>query len=211
MNVTKAILALAVSALAPQIVWADKNSELKPALASLGKLLTAESFEGELPKDAKTAKGSWQIVEGVLHGEELAEDKHAAVLSYGGPNHNSVVRFSFRLSDDTKGFHFSLNKARGHLFRIIVTPSKLAVSLDKDKRDPTSKPKSLGEAKQDFPQDVWITMQVEMLGDKVVVQTDNGVSVTATHPTLDIEKPNYRFVMRGSSLELDDVQVWEAE
>jgi hypothetical protein len=120
------------------------------------------------------------------------------------------VRYSFKLDENTKGFNFSLNHKGGHLFRVVVAPTKLTINLDKDKKDPNSKAVVLGSAKGDFEQGKWYTMQIEMVGDRVVVQTDNALSVEATHAKLDTDKPNYRFVMRGDSLTIDDLHVWEA-
>ena len=54
-------------------------------------------------------------------------------------------------------------------------------------------------------------MQVEIVGDKVAVQCDNGVKLEVSHPTLAVEKTGYRFVMRGSTLLLDDVNVWDVK
>jgi hypothetical protein len=54
-------------------------------------------------------------------------------------------------------------------------------------------------------------MQVEVVGDRVAVQADNGAKVEVRHPGLDIEKTGYRFVTRGSTLFLDDVNVWEVQ
>jgi hypothetical protein len=42
----------------------------------------------------------------------------------------------------------------------------------------------------------------------VWVKTDNGVDVEGAHPSLDTQKPNYRFVMRDGDLRLDDITVW---
>ena len=50
-----------------------------------------------------------------------------------------------------------------------------------------------------------------MVGDKVVAMTDNGLKVSGQHARLDTDKPNYRFVMKGESLAIDDVKVWSAE
>jgi hypothetical protein len=132
------------------------------------------------------------------------------VLNYQKKNRNSVVRFSFKLDGDTNGFHFSLNHKGGHLFRVVVAPTKLTVNLDKDKKDPKSKSIVLGSAKSAFEQGKWHTMQIEMVGDRVVAQTDNGAIVDASHAKLDTDKPNYRFVMRGATLSIDDLHVWEA-
>ena len=51
-------------------------------------------------------------------------------------------------------------------------------------------------------------MQVEVKGAKVAVQTDNGVKIKGSNPALDVDKTGYRFVMKGESLSLDDVKVW---
>jgi hypothetical protein len=188
---------------------AEKNVSIDPRIGRVETPAFTQSFDSELSKPLAAVKGEWKVVEGVLIGKELEADKHAAVLNFQKLNRNSVVRFSFKLDGDTKGFSFSLNHAKGHLFRVNVTPAALSVNLDKDKKDPNSKAVVLGTAKGKFEQGKWYTMQVEMQGEKVVAQTDNGLSIEAKHASLDTEKPNYRFVMKGDSLSIDDLQIWE--
>jgi hypothetical protein len=50
-----------------------------------------------------------------------------------------------------------------------------------------------------------------MVGDRVVAMTDNGLKVSGQHPRLDTQKPNYRFVMRGGTLSIDDLKIWSAK
>lgn len=190
---------------------AEKNVPLEPRVAKIGSPTLVESFDGDLGKSFQAAKGVWGNADGVLQGQELKADKHAAVLNFQKKNRNSVVRFSFKLDDETKGFHFSLNHKGGHLFRTVVTPTKLTINLDKDKKDPKSKAKVLANSKGNFEQGQWYTMQIEMVGDRVVVQTDNGITAEAQNAKLDTNKPNYRFVMRGKTLSIDDLSVWELE
>ncbi len=187
---------------------AEKNAVIEPKLAKIGSPDFTESFDGELPKSMGGVKGEWKLVDGVLVAKELAADKHAAVMNLQKNNHNSVVRFSFKFDEDTHGLHFSLNYAKGHLFRVVVTPDALSLNLDGDKNDPAFKAMVMGKAKRPFERGQWYTMQVEMLGDRVVAQTDNGATVEASNPKLDTSKPNYRFVMRGNSLAIDDLQIW---
>ncbi len=123
------------------------------------------------------------------------------------PNRDSVLKFSFKL-DGTKTFNLSFNHARGHLFRVVVRDDALVIVKDKDKRDPKSKVEQLSKARVDFLPDRWYTMLVEIQGDKVSVQTDNGADATASDARLDVDKTGYRFVTRGSSLVLDDVKIW---
>ena len=205
----RAALSTLAICLAVTPLLADKNVTIQPKIASVGSPVLTESFDGELPKTFQSAKGEWKVADGTLVAKELAEDKHAAVLNLQKKNRNSVVRFSFKMDDKTNGMHFSLNHKGGHLFRVIVFPNRLAISLDKDKKDPKSKPQVLANEKGDFEQGKWYTMQVEMLGDQVVVQTDNAIVAEAKHPKLDTNKPNYRFIMRKQTLAIDDIHVWE--
>ena len=190
---------------------ADKNVTMSTLITTIGSPIVNESFDSALSETASAVKGEWTVIDGVLVGKELEADKHAAVLNYQKANRNSVVRFSFKLDDQTSGFNFSLNHKGGHLFRVVVSPSKLTVNLDKDKKDPASKAVVLATEKGQFDQGKWYTMQIEMVGDKVAVQTDNGVTAQASHPTLDTDKPNYRFVMADKTLSIDDLQIWEVE
>lgn len=183
--------------------------------APLGQDLGKPTFTDSLDRQEagakwSIAKGEWPLLNGVLHGKELKADKHAAVLTLQVPNTDSAIRFSFRL-EGTEGFHLSFNKAQGHLFRIILTGEGINISLDKDKKDPKSKAISLGSAKGPFKQGEWYTMLVRVVGDQVAVECDNGVQAKGQHATLKTAKPNYRFVMRGKSLLLDDITIWNLQ
>jgi hypothetical protein len=203
------LLSVAFNLLLVPLVQAEKNASIKPLLGTTASPTITETFDTEVPSVARSAKGAWEVVDGVLIGKELTADKHAAVLSYTKPNHNSIVRFSFKVGGDTKGFNFSLNHKGGHLCRVVVAPTKMTINLDKDKKDPKSKAKILATAKGDFSKNQWHTMQVELVGDKVVAQVDNGVVAKASHEKLDTNKPGYRWVMRGDSLSIDDLHIWE--
>lgn len=192
-------------ALSSSGVFAGKDSNLGE---TFGKPTIADSFDkSKLGKKWVVAKGEWKVVGGAISGKELPADKHAAVLNFQQPNTDSAIQFSFKL-DGAKGFNLSFNKARGHLFRVAVAGDGLTITLDKDKKDPKSRPQRLAKAGGKFEQGEWYTMLVVVEGPGVSVKTDNGLSVSASHSTLSQAKPNYRFVMRGASLQLDDVKVW---
>jgi hypothetical protein len=83
------------------------------------------------------------------------------------------------------------------------------VSLDRDKKDEASKNLPLGKADTKFEPGQWYTMQVEVKGDKLAVQTDTGVKLEATNAALNADKTGYRFVTAGESVALADVKTWE--
>lgn len=202
MKTAIAILTLLTLALASTTATAKD----KP---TLGEPTVKDEFDRkELGDKWKALKGEWKIEDGTIVGKELKTDEHAAVLAFQHRNHNSAIEFSFKL-DGIKGFNLSYNKKKGHLFRVVVAEQRLSIRLDKDKKDPTSRPKQLATTKATFNKGEWCTMRVTLQGDKVVVTTSNGARLEATHPDLDQVKPNYRFVMRGGNLVLDNLKVWD--
>jgi len=187
------------------------NRELKTLLCKASKTTLQEKFDApKLPKGWAAAKGDFQVREGTIVGWEKKEDNHAAVLTLQKPFKNSVLRFSFK-RDGVTGLNVSFNHAKGHLFRVMINDDGLVLNKDKDKNDPASKPLVLAKAEGKFPPGVWHTLQIEVVGDKVAVQADNGAKLEAKNAGLDIEKTGYRFVMRGSTLLLDDVSIWEVQ
>ncbi len=207
----KICVAICLLMISSSVCLAEKNTDISPTMAKPGKVLLDDSFDkAELGKVWAGVKGEWKVKDGAIVAKELKSDEHAAVLTCKLKNRDSIVRFSFKLDGSTKGFNFSLNHAKGHLFRVIVAPTGLTVRTDKDKKDATIKSELIAEAKAKFEQGTWYTLQVEMVGDRVVAMTDNGLKVSGQHPRLDIEKPNYRWVMKGETLSIDDLKIWSA-
>ena len=189
---------------------AEKAADLKPLLNQPGKLVVDEKFAGDaLPGSWGGVQGDWQVRDGAVVGKEKASDEHPAVLFLNQPHRDAIVRFSFKL-DGAKGFNLSFNQLKGHLFRVTVAADGLTLSKDKDKQDPKSKAVQLGKAAGKFEAGKWHTLLLETKGGKVSVQADNGAKVEGSHPELDVDKTGYRFIVRGESLRLSDVKVWQA-
>lgn len=205
------LAALTVLTASTALGLADKAADLTPVLNQPGKLVVDEKFAGgALPSSWGGVQGDWQVRDGAVVGKEKASDEHAAVLFLNRPHRDAIVRFSFRL-DGAKGFNLSLNHLKGHLFRVAVAADGLTLSKDKDKKDPKSKAVQLGKASGKFETGKWHTLLMETKGGKVSVQADNGAKVEGNHPELDVDKTGYRFVVRGESLRLSDVKVWQGE
>lgn len=190
---------------------AERNATLKPVLAQPGKVVFEDKFSSaELDKNWHVAKGEWKPKDGVLTGKEKASDKHAGVLMLAKPNKDSIIQFSFKL-DGVKAFDLSFNTSKGHLFRVNVDAEGVALNKDKDKKDKASKAEMMGKAAAKIEPGKWVTMLVEVKGDKVNVQTDNGVKIQGGTTGLGVEKTGYRFVARGESVSIADLKVWEAQ
>jgi hypothetical protein len=190
---------------------AEKDADLKLLATRAAKPVVHEEFDGpKLPKGWVANKGDFQIREGMVAGWEKKEDKHAAVLTLQKPFRNAILRFSFK-RDGVTGFNVSLNHAKGHLFRVLIGDEGLTINKDRDKSDPASRPVVLGKAEGKMATGDWHTLQIEIVGDRVAVQADNGAKLDVRHPSLDVNKTGFRFVMRGSTLYLDDVTVWDVQ
>jgi len=206
-----AVLSLVVVFGVGYVGRAEKDADLKLLISKASKSVIQEKFEGpKLPKGWAINKGDFQVRDGALAGWEKKEDMHPAVLTLQKPFKNTILRFSFK-RDGATGFNLSFNHAKGHLFRVLINDEGITINKDKIKDDPNSKATVLGKAEGKFPVGQWQTMQIEVVGDRVAVQADNGVKLEVRHPGLDVDKTGYRFVTRGSTLFLDDVNVWEVQ
>ena len=211
MMLRAAVLSSLAMVLSLSVARAEKAADLKPVLAKPGKVVLEEHFgASELAKGWTTPKGNWQIKDGAVVGKEKKEDMHAAVLTLTQPFKNTIVRYSFK-RDGATGVTLSFNHPKGHLFRILINDDSLAINKDPDKNVAGSKAKPLAKADGKFPAGQWHTLLVEIQGDKVAVQADNGVKLQASDPSLNVEKTGYRFVMKGESLLLDDLTIWQVE
>lgn len=188
---------------------AEDGESLEPKIFQCHDAVVSETFDQQIPGKAIPVKGRWTVSHGAMQGAELESDRHAAVLNYQKPNRDSAVKFRFKLSDTSGGFHFSLNHQTGHLFRVVVDSDGVSIKLDKDKKDPESKAVLLANANQEIAKNQWHTMLIEMKDDRVVTQVSQGVVLEARHSKLAVAKPNYRFVARGSALFIDDLFVFE--
>lgn len=207
---TAAVVCCGIMVIASRL-QAERASEIKPLLVKPGKLVLEERFgASELPKGWAVAKGDWQVKDGAVLGKEKKSDMHAAVLNLQQPFKNTLLRFSFK-REGASGVNLSFNHAKGHLFRIMINEDGLVINKDKDKKDPASKVTALAKGAEKFASGQWYTLQVEVLGDKVVVQSDNGLKLEGKDAALAVEKTGYRFVTRGESLLIDDVMIWEVE
>ncbi len=203
------ILTAILLTLPSAVCLAGKGAEIKPILATPAKVAAEDAFSAAaVGKPWTVAKGDWQIHDGTLVGKEKKEDNHAAVCGLMVPLHDSIIRFSFKF-DGTNNLSVSYNQPKGHLFRVNITPSGVAITTDADKNDPNSKAVPIGKAEAKFENGQWYTIQVEIKGQKVAVQTDNGVKIEGSNPALDVDKTGFRFVTRGESVVLADVKAWE--
>src|SRR5881628_2147150 len=113
------VLALASLAMAAD---AGAPKDAQTLMCDRGKLILTDDFSAPmLSKEWHAQKGTWTITDGALKGVELKSDMHAAVVRRELKAHNFIIQFSFRF-DGGRQVGLSINDAKGHVCRAIVTP-----------------------------------------------------------------------------------------
>jgi hypothetical protein len=241
---TSLLRALTVSTLALAVTLsahAAKDADLKPVSAKPGKVIAEDTFASDkLAETWKLAKGDTAVKDGALTLSFKESDHHPAVLMLGVPNHNSIIKFSFKMEDAAKGFNLSYNSAAGHLFRVLVTGDGFTAvkDVEKDKSAKKAKGKAKaastpvktaaaakGEAKakgkgKDKEGPIAKAEGKIAAGEwhTMLVEVQgtklavqiDGLKAEGSHPEIDVDKNGYRFVT-GGAVSLDDVKAWAVE
>jgi hypothetical protein len=155
------------------------------------------------------AKGAWKIENGVLTGSELTSDHHAASIRTGIPFTNAILQFDFKL-DGSKGFSLSVNEAKGHHSRIIISPDGISLAKDRDKKDARSLTLPLARQNCVFKPGVWYTIVVEYCDNDLLAHINRQTFVLGTHEQMGAPKLNFGFPVRGESASFDNITVWAA-
>jgi hypothetical protein len=181
-------------------------------ISKKGEPLLSDDFSTEGPLHAPWTmpKGKWEVKDGALWGSELKTDKHAAVLHYNKKNYNLIMEFDYELHG-AKFLHLSFNHAKGHLWRLMISEKEVRLQKDKNKKDPNSKAEVAAKASFASKAGERHHVTVEIVGPQIVVRVDDKITLKASNPALDTQKPNIRFIVRGESVRLDNVKAWSAE
>lgn len=181
-------------------------------ISKKGEPLMSEDFStaGPLKAPWTLPKGKWEAKDGALWASEIKADKHAAVLHYNKKNHNLIVQFDYELQG-AKFLHLSFNHAKGHLWRLMISDKEIRLQKDKDKKDPNSKAEVTAKTSFISKAGERHSVIVEIVGAQIVARIDDKVTLKASNPAFDSDKPNIRFIVRGESVLLDNVKAWQAE
>ena len=182
-----------------------------PVFCEKGKQLAADDFaSGALGKDWRIAKGKWEVKDGAVRGDELASEKHAAVLRHDLAVHNLIAEFSFRF-DGGKGLSFGLNSTEGHVCRAKIMPTLLQVTRDKPNEKSTEKAAVLDTQILDLKPGEWHTAMVEVGGKTIVCTIDGKVVAFGSHDGIDVDKSIFAFPVVGEGISLKSIRGWEGK
>ena len=185
-------LVLSVHFMAAVVAIGD---EPKGQLGKPANELLNEKFDGsELHKNWKCNTGKMTLKDGSLRLSELAADKHIGAFRYALPMQDMIVRLDFQF-DGAKAFHLGFDPApgqlqkKGHLYNVIITPSKWSLMETNDKANPDSKPKVHAQAKIALESKKWYTLTLENKGEEVVATVKDVGTLQAKASDFKVKKP----------------------
>jgi hypothetical protein len=196
------------------------------ALCASGKLVTATApvlnvpvgepfapdFSKPLGEEWKVVKGEWKTSGGELRGDEVAADKHSAVLWHPGKVGTLILTCEFRLGS-ANTFYVGFDGER-HVGRLVIHANSIGLFEDSPDPDlkPGEKPKShpLATFATKLKPEEWYPLTLEIRGDEMAALVA-GVQLKAQHPYLATAKERFWFAVGGADLRIRNLKVWDAK
>jgi hypothetical protein len=182
------------------------------------KLIVATAFDEDTPLTRKkpihgwqAAIGQWQVKEGVLHGDEVAEDKHPSSCTWKLDATNLVLTAQFRLGTATHvAFGCRDNiPPHHHLARTYISKDAIWI-VRQSGISKTSKSEKLAELKTPIDPDSWHSLTIEISGDHYRATVDDHV-VEAHHERYKDAKGLVALITKGQGAQFKNIAIWHAE
>ncbi len=181
------------------------------------KLIVATSFDKDTPLIRKAmihgwsaAIGQWQVKEGALHGDEVAEDHHPSSCTWKLEATDMVITAQFRLgSAEHIAFGCRDNiPPHHHLARTYISKNGLWI-VRQSGIAKTSKSEKLSELKTPIDPDAWHRITIEISSDHYCAMVDSHV-VEARHERYRDQKGLVALITKGQGAQFKDVSIWHA-
>ena len=185
---------------APATLLAQPDKEL------LSDGLTLESKAAEW----KIAKGKWVRTAEGIKVEELPADNHGAAGRLNQKLGDFIIAFDFRL-DGAKSISLSINDAKEHMARVLITPAAFRVQRDDhDHGGPDKAVVFLNQAEK-FTAGTWHRVSLEMVGDTMVTTIDGKFSGFGRDELFKTEKASPGLTCAGQSATFRNFSLWSAK
>ncbi len=196
------------------------GADPQPQLGKRGQQLLSEKFEGsELPKGWNRNTGDMQLKDGTLKLSERAADKHIGAFRCALPMKDMLIQLDFQF-DGAKMFHLGFDPApgqlekKGHLYNVVITPTKWSLVENNDKAKPDSKPKVHAQDKLALEPNKWYTLTLENKGEEIVATISGAGTLRAKASDFKVKKPALVFRAGGedtASVRIDNLSVYALE
>ncbi len=191
------------------LLAAGSGPDVKPLMTKPGKLLFSDDLGAGLGKQWSAAKGKWEAANGAVLVKELKEDKHGAVARVPLKFHDAVIQFAFKLQG-ARQTTLSINDAKRHICRALITKDLLTVQKDDFDKDGPDKAAVFDRRPAKLQEGQWYTILVEIKGREMLAKIGEDVVAFGGHEAIDIDKANFGLTVAGESVQFKNLRVWEA-
>jgi len=194
---------------------------VEPPAATLGtpdKLIVATAFDQDTPKTRKkpilgwsAAIGEWWVADGALHGDEVAEDKHASSCTYATEATHLVISAQFRLGG-AQHIAFGCRdhiKPHHHLARTFISRDAIWITHMSGIAK-TTKSQKIAELKTPLDPEAWHSITIEIIGDRYRAQIGEHV-VEAKHPRFADAKGLIALITKGQGAQFKNIALWHSK
>lgn len=171
----------------------------KPLLAIPGAVIFESKLDTAPSAPWKSAKGQWELKEGVLRGSELAADKHGAVTRLPNKLSDFVIEYEFKF-DGARTTSLSINAVKDHMARISISPKSVTIQRDDNDHGGPDKAVIFARFPTELAQGVWHKVRLEMVGDTLLGQV-NELTAWGSSDLFKTEKANPGFTVGGQSVD----------
>jgi len=181
----------------------------KPLLAIPGKVIYESKLDSAPGEPWKSAKGKWELAGGVLRGSEKPEDKHGAVTRLPNKLGDFVAEYEFKF-EGAKSTSLTINAAKDHMARIMITPKMIAVQKDDNDHEGPDKAVVFARFPVDFKNGEWHKVRMEMVGDTMLGQVD-GLTAWGSNNLFKQDRMVPGFTVGGQSVDFRNIKITEAK
>lgn len=171
-----------------------------------GKLLYETDFK-EMPEGWSGNVGDWSASESGLTGTERAADDHAAVMKKAMSLKDVIIEYDILLGT-TKSAMFGIDN-NDHMCRVTLTRNSFQARKDDNDHEGPDMSKLFNSVSEEFKGDEWHTVRIELLGEEMLAQTGDHISL-GSDPLLAQEKTKWGFVVSGDTVGFRNLAIWEA-
>ena len=184
------------------------SAAAKPLLAIPGKVIYESKLDTAPGEPWKSPKGKWELLDGVLRGAEKPEDKHGAVTRLPNKLGDFVIEYEFKF-EGARATSLSINAAKDHMARIMITPT--AVTIQKDDNDHDGPDKAVVFAR--FATELapgWHKVRMEMVGDTMLGKVDD-LTAWGSNDLFKQDRMVPGFTVGGQSVDFRNLSIHEAK
>jgi hypothetical protein len=214
-----AVLACLSTALVSSLVGrAIAENPPKTTLVQPVKLLVSTQFDQETPLRRKkpiegwqASIGQWQVKDGVLHGDEVAEDHHPSSCTLKIDATNLVISAKFRLGTaEYVAFGCRDNiPPNNHLARTFISKDAIWI-VRQSGISKTTKSEKLAEMKTSIDPEAWHEITIEFNGDHYRARIDKHM-IEAHHERYKDAKGLVAMITKGQGAQFKEVSIWQAD